>query len=41
MVAGVLTVVEWMARASPSARGKVEVQDDVMYYQKVSLVHSP
>ena len=38
---GVLAEVEWMAWATPSARGEVAAQDDVMYCQKESLVHSP
>ena len=39
-VAGVLVAVAWMARASPSVRGEVAVQDDVMYCRKVLLVHN-
>ena len=37
VVAGVLAAVAWTAWA----RGEVPVQDDVMYCQKVLLVHSP
>ena len=33
-------VVAWMAGASPFASGEVAVQDEVMYCQKASLVHS-
>ena len=41
VVVDVLEVVSWMALASPAARGEVAVHDEVMYYQKVSLVYSP
>ena len=34
-VADVLAVVAWMARVSPTAKGKVAMQDEVMYCQKV------
>ena len=40
-MADMLEVVSWMARATPTVRVEVAVQDEVMYYQKASLVHSP
>ena len=40
-VADVVGVVSWMARASPAVRCEVLGQDEVMYCQKASLVHSP
>ena len=36
-----LEVVLWMVRARPAVRGKVAANDEVVYCQKVSLVHSP
>ena len=39
-VAGVPVEVAWTVRPSPSERGEVAVQDEVMYCQKASLVHS-
>ena len=41
VVMDVLEEVPWMARVSPAARGDVVALDEVMYCQKVSLVHSP
>ena len=35
-----VAVVAWMVRTSPSVRGEVAGHDDVMYCQKMSLVHS-
>ena len=40
-VAGVPAVLAWTVRASPSVRGEVAAQDEMMYCQKASLVHSP
>ena len=40
-MAGVPVAVEWKAWASLFVRGEVVGQDEVMYYQKASLVHSP
>ena len=33
--------VAWTVQVSPSASGEASVHDEVMYCQKVSLVHSP
>ena len=40
-VVDVLEAVSRMARVRPAARGEVAVHDEVMYCQKVPLVHSP
>ena len=39
-VEDVLEAVSCRERVSPTARGEVAVQDEVMYCQKASLVHS-
>ena len=41
VVVDVLEAVSWTAQVSPAVRGKVAAQDEVMYCQKMSLVHSP
>ena len=41
VVVDILEAVSWTAWASPAMRGEVMVQDEVMYCQKASLVHSP
>ena len=40
-VVDVLEPVSWTAQVSPTVRVEVAVHDEVMYCQKVSLVHSP
>ena len=37
----ILEAVLWMVRVRPTARGEVAAHYDVMYCQKVSLVHNP
>ena len=41
VVEGVPAEVAWSVWASPSVRGEVVAQDEVMYCQKALLVHSP
>ena len=40
-VMDILEAVSWMARVSPTVRDEVAAHDEMMYCQKVSLVHSP
>ena len=41
VVAGLLAEVAWTVWASPSVRGEVAGQDEVLYCQKALLVQSP
>ena len=40
-VVDMLDQVLWMERANPAAMCEVAAHDEMMYCQKVSLVHSP